>query len=228
MTPVACMATGAAPDAPLLHATTHGQQYPRCPVHTQAGGYSVRRRRAAKPVAAPASPTLSAADIARYGQHPPHEGEHAAISMVSSRVPVINGTPARHPAPATGSIPLHGLDDIKSTRVRHDAPSPGQFCPVTEPPPGKRPRHPRVTGPPPATAQGGSSSRRYGAGNAGPDTTTAAGRSARPGARPIRYTCPRPGNGARRGRLVQEKMITLARRCSGPDRGRANGPSHMA
>ena len=77
---------------------------------------------------------------------------------------------------------------------------------------GKRPRHPRVTGPPPATAQGGSSSRRYGAGNADPDTTTAAGRSARAGARPIRYTCPRPANGARRGRLVQEKMITLAPR----------------
>lgn len=163
-------------------------------------------------MAAPASPTLSAADSAHYGQHPLHEGEHAAISMVSSRVPVINGTPARHPAPATGSIPLHGLDDIKSTRVRHDAPSPSQFCPVTEPPPGKRPRHLRVSGPPPATAQGGSSSRRYGAGNADPDTTTAAGRSARPGTRPIRYTCPRPGNGARRGRLVQEKMISLAPR----------------
>ena len=77
---------------------------------------------------------------------------------------------------------------------------------------GKYPRHLRVTGPPPATVQEDLPPRRYGAGNTDPDTTTAAGRSARPGARPIRYTCPRPGNGARRGRLAQEKMIPLAPR----------------
>ena len=70
---------------------------------------------------------------------------------------------------------------------------------------GKRPRHPRVTGPPPATAQGGSSSRRYGAGNADPDTTTAAGRSARPGARRSATPARGPVTAPRRGRPVQEK-----------------------
>jgi hypothetical protein len=105
---------------------------------------------------------------------------------------------------------------------------PAQSCPVTEPPPGhQRPRHPRVTGPPPATAQGGSSSRRYGAGNAGPNTTAAAGRVSQAGRPAIRSTSRRPGDGACRSRRVQETMITLASRhdVPAPDRGRAHGRS---
>ena len=203
---------------------------PRHPVRTQAGRYSVGRRRAAKPVTVPAGPSLSAADVAaHYGQRPPHEGEHAAVTTAGRGDPVISGTPARRPAPATGGRPLHGRDDIKGTRARHDLPSPGQSCPVTEPPPGhQRPRHPRVTGPPPATAQGGSSSPRYGAGNTGPDTTAAAGRVSQAGRPASRSTSRQPGDGARRSRRVQETMITLAPRhdVPAPDRGRAHGRSH--
>ena len=126
---------------------------PRHPVRTQAGRYSVGPRRAAKPVAAPAGPALSAADIAaHYGQRPPHEGEQAAVTTVGRGDPVISGTPARRPAPATGGLPLHGLDDIKSTRVRHDPPSPAQSCPVTEPPPAQTPAPPTRHGP--ATSDG--------------------------------------------------------------------------
>src|SRR5262252_7401567 len=96
----------------------HSQQCPRHPVHTQAGGYSVRWRRAAKPVAAPASPAQGAADVAaHYGQHSPDEGEYAAIKTANSRGLMSNGTPARHPAPATRSRLFHGLDDIKGTQT---------------------------------------------------------------------------------------------------------------
>ena len=173
-------------------------------------------------MAAPASPALSAADIAaHYGQHPLHEGGHAAISTVSSGVSVISGTPARHPAPAAGSIPLHGLDDIKSTRVRHDAPSPGQILPRYWAAAWANARATHGHGPATSDGAGRSSSRRYGAGNAGPDTTTAAGRSARPGARRSATPARGPGNGARRGRPVQEKddyARSAALRTPGTDR----------
>ena len=101
---------------------------------------------------APASPAVSAADItAQYGQRPLHQEEHSAISTVSSRVPVISGTLARHPAPATGSMPVHGFDDIKSTRARHDAPSLARSAPLLSRRLGKRPRYPRRG---PATSDG--------------------------------------------------------------------------
>src|SRR5215470_17007771 len=165
----------------------HSQRCPRHPVHTQASGYSLRWRRAAKPVAAPASSAQGAADVAaHYGQHPPHKGEHAAIETASSRGLMISGTPAPHPAPATRSRLFHGLDDIKGTQTRHDAPFPRPALLRTGPSPGHRPRATYgVTGPPPATALGGPSSRRYGAGIADPDTAAAAGRVSQTG-RPSR------------------------------------------
>src|SRR5215468_899714 len=55
-------------------------------------------------------------------------------------------------------------------------PSPGQLCPVLGHRLGIDARATYgVTGPPPATALGGPSSRRYGAGIADPDTAAAAG-----------------------------------------------------
>jgi hypothetical protein len=61
---------------------------------------------------------VSAAEVAvRYGQHPPHEGEHAATRTASSGDPMINGTPAWHPVAATRSISVHDVDDIKGTQA---------------------------------------------------------------------------------------------------------------
>jgi len=65
-------------------------------------------------------------------------------------------------------------------------PSPGQLCPVLGHRLGIDARATYgVTGPPPATALGGPSSRRYGAGIADPDTAAAAGRVSQAG-RPSR------------------------------------------
>src|SRR5215470_3905286 len=65
-------------------------------------------------------------------------------------------------------------------------PSPGQLCPVLGHRLGIDARAAYgVTGPPPATALGGPSSRRYGAGIADPDTAAAAGRVSQAG-RPSR------------------------------------------
>ena len=71
-----------------------------------------------KPLAAEARSVVSAAEVAvRYGQHPPHEGEHAATRTASSGDPMINDTPAWHPAPAIRRSPVHGIDEIKGTRA---------------------------------------------------------------------------------------------------------------
>lgn len=165
----------------------------RHPVRTQAGRYSVGRRRAAKPVAVPASPSMSAADVAaHYGQRPPHEGEHAAVTTAGRGDPVISGTPARRRAPATGGRPLHGLDDIKGTRVRHDLPSPpASPAPLPSRRLGINARATHVSRARHQRRRRGSSSRRYGAGNASPDTTAAAGRVSQAGA-PGRSAAP-PG-----------------------------------
>jgi len=69
-------------------------------------------------VAAQARWAVSAADVAvHHGQHPPREGEYAATKTASSGDPMVNGTPAWHPVPATRSISVHGLDDIKGTQA---------------------------------------------------------------------------------------------------------------
>ena len=83
-----------------------------------AGGYLVRRRCTAKPVAAQARSAASAADVAvHHGQRPPRGGEYAATKTASSGDPMISGAPAWHPVPATRSISVPGLDDIKGTHA---------------------------------------------------------------------------------------------------------------
>ena len=112
------------------------------------GGRSIRPGRAAQPPAGPARNAVPAA--VHRSQHPAHKGEAAALSACPRGALAGNRPAGRHtghvlPSSPRGD-PVHGPDDVKDTRTRHDAPSPVQFRTHN---PGRRRGHP---GPPPRTA----------------------------------------------------------------------------
>src|SRR4029077_8389190 len=102
----------------------------------------------------------SAAAAADRGEYPPHERAAVAVGRDGLRCLVIIRLPAGNTGRTGGGGPrgsaFHGFHHIKGSRARHDAPSTGQFCSRSAPPPGCPGRRQRyAAGPTICDARGG-------------------------------------------------------------------------